>query len=318
MKWLTGQAAVDHVINQLGPLVKRTEGTRAWIKCPYHAAKHDHTANMTVNIAVSSDFIGWCGCFACGTSKSWNDFAREQGLLPMTRVEDDDYYSSYTPPKHVIDEDVDYKYPSNLQSLAGFSWEREEDDDRLITITHKTLKQFHCKLVEGVPHKTSLGWQELPQRLWLPVYDFDHTVVGHALLRIHAEDKHLKCINSSGRWVRSAICGIEQIKTTDYVVIVEGAADMMRLTQRGINAVAMLGSQNISESKCSYLRDRFDQVYLLGDKDRAGNDMNARGLSYIPTAITLKYSAGCGKDPASMTSPQIDSLRSQIKEYVCH
>jgi len=96
-------------------------------------------------------------------------------------------------------------------------------------------------------------------------------------------------------------------KTRDYVILVEGVFDAMRLFMLGFNAVAILGT-NLSSHNRSLLLASFDRVYIALDNDikEDGSNPGQVAAQKILDELQLKVEAFIivlppGKDPDQCT-----------------
>jgi hypothetical protein len=67
-------------------------------------------------------------------------------------------------------------------------------------------------------------------------------------------------------------------RTTDYVILVEGVFDAMRLFTLGYNAIAILGTK-LSKYNKAILLSKFDKIYVALDNDVSTNKKNAGQLA---------------------------------------
>lgn len=101
-----------------------------------------------------------------------------------------------------------------------------------------------------------------------------------------------------GRGINTLVYGLHEAKNEDYVVIVEGEIDAMSFVQAGINAVAV-GTNSISRTQVEKIKYQyFDTIYLGGDGDEAGFNLDKEVSGHFLGLSTINYiSLRENKDP---------------------
>lgn len=160
---------------------------------------------------------------------------------------------------------VDYFSAVEMVNLTDYSRTDHEDFDLDITwsitppedfisrgFTHETLRHFRFG--------SSDGW------IIIPFYrDFNHPMelIGYQK-RKNIPDRLV--LNSKGFKKKTYLYNLDT--SYEYVVVVEGYSDVMRLYQHGYNAVALLGA-DMSKWQAGQL-SKFKRVYLALDNDIPG------------------------------------------------
>lgn len=103
----------------------------------------------------------------------------------------------------------------------------------------------------------------------------------------------------------------------DYVILVEGAFDAMRLHMWGFNAVAILGTKLSSHNRTTLLSN-FDRVYVALDNDIKENGSNPGQEAAVKIIESLKSEVEAfnvflppGKDPDECTREEFSQLLGQ-------
>jgi DNA primase len=75
----------------------------------------------------------------------------------------------------------------------------------------------------------------------------------------------------------------------NFVILVEGPRDALRMLKLGLPAVAVLGANTISKTKLLYIRSLgVDTVYVLPDNDKGGMALWRNVKQLMPEARKLK------------------------------
>lgn len=256
------------------PGYKKTTADSIMIKCPFH---EDSTPSCGIYMSEGMQIpIGFFNCLGCDAKGSWNKLAE---ALDLRKIK---------------------------------NWQREivgNSDDLLIKarkmgedlLEEKTLNSLVKKLggYPILPWTEDTEWRGYPGKL---IKD----VGGHFLLDTSMDENSIICffpveiegnfyggvkaylekqigmlsyVGTKGDWVKKY--GLFPYKLVqefnykwelDYVVLVEGPRDALRLISEGIPALAVLGSQNISVGKLNQLKKfGVEFIYSLADNDSAGD-----------------------------------------------
>lgn len=305
-----GPEALALVTNECGKLLyAKPKGARYDLQCCYHISSDGFSRTLNVNLnpnrVNSKGFqvpIGWYYCWSCGASGPWNKLAETLNLEKL--VEPDN---------------------PNIQSgLVDFHWEDEyaKPDDSMLfpitgdwehrdcTIKYKTLMKFGVK--EYLKIVNQGGEYVMYRKLWLPAI-MNRRLVGHVEIRLDEEDPEPKYKNSAGAWSATNWVGFDTIREyfpRDYVCIVEGSADAMRLVQNRIPAMPLLGVQSWSSSKRIAVTQAFDHVFVIGDGDEAGERMRKQLCLDMEDSHPIILEDGM--DPAKLEREDIRELKSVI------
>ncbi len=243
-------------------LNKNATTSRIFLSCPF--GKHsDSTPSVTINIDPTSKYpIGAFYCFGCGESGGWNKLANKLGLQPFDKNKQQEY--SYAPPR--------------ISDKANKMLEVED-----ITL-EGLLPEWNC--IMPMPFSVAETWRGIRGDVLYEIgaqYAFDDrfkkvrvilpcTVEGELVGAIRAAQQKEKpsYLNSAGSWVKTkGLFPFDYVKAqeTDYVVLVEGPRDALRLLQDGITAMAILGTNNWGDTKRDIVLSMDRQIFIMMDGD---------------------------------------------------
>lgn len=272
-----GASNREIILDQLNTLRGwKKQASNGWymVCCPFHDDK-----SPSCGIRVAEPHLGVFNCLGCGEKGGWNKFAEKTGLEKIKEWN--------------TAEDVD------AESVIG-----RDLDDRLLGAQGSTFK--HIIKMFNVPEATlwpeRIDWRGFPgsfmRKLGAHIVN-DHRAdsigalfpvkvsgrvrggVKAAFIKDVNNKRALSYITSPGEWVQHyglfpyvyAKSLIRKNKL-DFVVLVEGPRDAMRLCLNGIPAVAVLGANNITSRKILFARALgADTIYAIPDPDQAGKKM---------------------------------------------
>lgn len=230
-------------------------GQRLFIPCPYH---HETEPSCIINVKASKYELGSFKCFGCGKRGSWADLAKRFGVVFTEESYDpgDPFLNLNSTLKDLLT--VDYKIPLGCKPWSE-TWRKMPLD---------FLDQFS-------PSKWYDDMDEV-YRILFPVVINDDTI-GHigAYLPKDKAKVSVRYRDSAGAgWKMKALFPYNMIET-NYVVLVEGPYDALRLIYNGISAMAILGTNNWGINKINLLVAKgFDKIFILMDGDDAGYKAN--------------------------------------------
>jgi len=260
---------MDHVVqiiqNSLRNKYTRSTGNSTFISCPYH--KNDDTPSLGINLDTQNGIpLGFFHCFGCGEKGSWNKLAETLGLRKIEGFE------------------------AKRQEVGGEEFDQVREE--LFSVTH--VQQIYKELDASfhLDWPSDKIWRHIPPKLLGKVgaqitYDKHNSDIAILLpVSINNEVKGVikgtnrkqtnSYIMNEGRWLKTwglypFDYTISLAREKEYVVLVEGARDALRLLHHGIPALAILGSQNWSMMKRNLvLSMNVKGVVLAFDGDRAG------------------------------------------------
>lgn len=255
---------------------RKEQGGNIYIKCPYHS---ERTPSFGINVDPGSRKapLGWGYCFGCGASKNWNEIADTLGLKKAKGMKKDGTFAQeYVAPlqKDLRSQLLDGGSGLTLEDLEK-EWGcllsyRIEKTDEWRGYSGKLLRKIGCWVsVDNYDNKCLL----------MPV-KVEGEMVGaqKALWEKPKKKKISSYMNYSGPWIKyQGLFPYDHVdkmleKTgLNYVVLVEGARDALRLIDKGIPALAILGTKNWCEQKRSLIITLgIDYVVIMMDADEPG------------------------------------------------
>lgn len=228
-----------------------------FVKCPFHEG--DNSPSLSILLQDRNGLkAGFSHCFACGWSGNFKQVEKALGhpldLSPEIRARLDEGYGSHTCTRPTLRTAVsaDSAPKSPVKSEVPFKFS---------------------------PYLKSRGIGEVVQR-FNKVYQDD-------LLYMPFFNKYGRMTGSVARGVSSKFyqvngsiqepIGIEELKRSDFVYIVEGQIDKMSLEEAGFTAVA-LGT--VSNYKLIRFTDNFNICFAF-DNDESGRKATELAFQYI-------------------------------------
>lgn len=223
-------------------------------------------------------------CFGCGEKGGWNKLADKAGL-------------------ETIDE---WKFfDSGVKNPVT-----KEDEERLLGSNDKVAKiNKLIRTKESIPWPEELEWRGYDGKIikaiggiyyndiksdelmvGLPV-NVNGKTVGAVKAFLAKKEKRMSYITSEGSWVKDKglfpydLCRkLCKKRGYNFVVLVEGPRDALRLLKMGIPALACLGTQAISKKKvilAMSVNSDVEKIWVMSDNDKAGTAMwkNIKGLT---------------------------------------
>lgn len=163
------------------------------------------------------------------------------------------------------------------------------------------------RLTDKSIQRWELGWHAKARRVSIPIRDDNHNLVGiSGRASPLPEDEGLKpkYLHSAGFKTANHLYGEDKARTNARVYLVEGFFDVIYLTQRGYNAVAICGSF-ISALQIEKLK-RFSRVTLVLDGDKAGREATERALRALSKVMrTDAINLPEGVDPDELSDGEL-------------
>lgn len=265
---------------------KSTANSR-FLCCAFH---DDSTPSMSVFLGTDGPIpLGFFHCFGCGAKGHWNILAKKMGLAKIQ-----EWKTNVHPSENLITKEIEDK-------LLGSD-----------TLTFKrVLRLMRCE--EAIRWPKHLDWRGFDGSLI-------HSVGGHMIndafnddiallfpikiqgmvrgavkaVRERKSKKQLAYITMRGDWVRDY--GLFPYMYTqkllskyryDFVVLVEGPRDALRLVSLGVPALAILGATSMSKIKALLVASLdVSTVYVMPDNDDGGDIMWATAKKFLRRSDT--------------------------------
>jgi len=154
-------------------------------------------------------------------------------------------------------------------------------------------------ITEETYQRWDLRWDRDEGRIILPIYSRKKELVGIRYRKIAKKLYRPLLRFDLQRWFFG-----EQFfsKTDEYVIVVEGEFDAMKLDQMGFSAVAIFGS-TLKRRQLRKLRSFEGIIYLMWDDDLAGRRGASSAKEALPHARIVKLPHGM--DPGNIDDPNI-------------
>jgi 5S rRNA maturation endonuclease (ribonuclease M5) len=274
------------------------------VQCCFHE-DGSPSLGVYVNEGLSIPLGSW-HCFGCGEKGSWNKLAEKCGFekFPNWGINLPNYTKSIT-----ID-DTEHTIDSMLNSMhvGSTSWPRDVrwrgfDGDVVISAGGMLIDDSYS---DGIG-------------VFFPVF-IGNALKGGIRAAFIKEAHTLSYVTTKGAWVKKyGLFLYEPVKKMhkDYIVLVEGPRDALRLYSKGIPALAILGSQNFGAEKALIISSLCaSTVICLPDNDKAGIEMKGLVKKYMPRyckTISIKLPKSV-EDPCNMSEDDIENLRNILED----
>lgn len=286
----------------------RKVNSNLMITCPYHKNGQEKTPScgILLETKASRDKVHKAGtvhCFTCGET-------------------------------HTLEELISYVYGIYDKGAYGTEWLLEKFgilstdditfdcdfvvDKEVSVVNYKEFKQYHPYFAsrgisERVAEAFDLGYDEFHDSVVIPHFD----KVGNCIMLIKRSIKEHVYMNTSGSAKTDSVYGIhmiykklEKLVDNEYVFVVEGAFDALKLWQHGYPAVGILQA-SISDNQVNLISQLpFQKIVIATDNDEAGRRVAlqlAKKLSKTKEVYFMTYPSGV-KDPGEMTPTQLKEL----------
>ncbi|GBD06727.1 DNA primase [bacterium HR21] len=156
-------------------------------------------------------------------------------------------------------------------------------------LEHLRQRGFHEALMEeaGLVSRSEHGkpYDRFRHRLMFPIYDPIGRVIGFGARRLREEEAAPKYLNSpatplydKSRVLYGLYHARDALRAQGYAVLVEGYLDVITLHQAGIDTAVATAGTALTEEHLRVLRRYCQQVFVVYDADRAGQQATLRAL----------------------------------------
>jgi DNA primase len=292
---------VEEYLIDKGVHIVRDDGTELACYCPFH-----HNTDTPAFYINKSTGLWICFNPACEKRGSLRDlreffgdsnqkwtreysFEEIEANLNFVQKKDDDGWAE-THSRIVLS-------PSDLHAKASYLLDRG--------FTAETLLRFE------------VGYSEQKKRLVIPVRNEMFKVIGF-IGRSDNPNTEPKYLYSKGFPRKSALFNINNAKTYNSVIVVEGSLDAMKVHQAGFpNVVSTLGAA-VTEDHISMIRRFFESVVIFSDNDHAGYIMRDKiisGVSDMGVRI-VSFEDSDKKDAGDMNEEEIARHISSARDWL--
>lgn len=215
---------------------KKVSETNLYICCPFHG---ERTPSLGIYLVEGGKYpYGTFHCFGCGTSGTWNKLAKE---LNLGLVDESDYKQRTTSSNIKELEKQEQRLlgrGSGVELPFGINYKKSMGEWR--TISGSLMEELGCKVAFDAREKCSY--------VVIPIY------VGTKLVTyIKARWKKKKgaisyivsdatCVRDEGLFPYNKVKSMIKDGTYKHVLLVEGPRDALYLIDRGVPALAILGT----------------------------------------------------------------------------
>lgn len=296
---LTDRQMVQFIERELGKVPGEQNRTRRFINivCCFH---RDSKPSLGIRIAEcrGKQRLGDFYCFGCKKAGPWNDLAKKLRLTPIKEG------------KELVEDEVHFvreRYSDLLSTKSGVKIDELLQDCNISAaipwnpqqawrgFKGKFLAKFGTLSAIKNSYDKRTGRRFTTNMLFFPV-----NVNGELVGGITARFKKSKMkgvpsyVNSPGEWSRTLglfpydyVERMIERKGLDYVVLVEGPRDALFLISKGIPALCILGTSSFTERKARLVAQLpIERVWILGDGDKAGHQMNRALKKILKPLIT--------------------------------
>lgn len=197
-------------------------------------------------------------------------------------------------------------------------------------LEHLRQRGFHDALLEeaGLVSRSEQGklYDRFRHRVMFPVYDTIGRVVGFGARRLREEEASPKYLNSpatplydKSRILYGLYHARDALRAQGYAVLVEGYMDVLSLHQAGIDTAVATAGTALTEEQLRVLRRYCQQLFVVYDADRAGQQATLRALELalrqgFEVKVVLLPS---GEDPDSFVQTQgAEAFRHRLRYAV--
>lgn len=299
---------IVEVISKYVQLTKR--GKNYFGLCPFH---DDHNASMS----VSPDKQIY-KCFSCGESgnvftfiSKYNNISFHEAVILLGSEKGyniEDNTNSIVQDKYTKDYEIyDYAckiYQNNLYTSSGKSatqylTNRKIDKDTIkkfkigLSLNKSMITDYLVNKNYDINRLISLGLSnnynqdKFLNRIMFPLFDLKGRVVAFSgrIYNTRSDSKYINTMETDifkkGNLLYNYHNAKENLKKSDYVIVMEGFMDVIRASTVGINnCVATMGTA-FTKEHINLLKKITDNIILCFDGDKAGEDATISSLKML-------------------------------------
>ncbi len=277
---------LNFILNEIQKISHKEKNGRVYVTCPYH---DDSDPSFTINVDPTKKVpVGWGSCWSCKASKPWNDHAPRLGMRKYSK-KDSVFEVGYTVRKKKNTELLgksDHAMTLEMLIEATNCSLAEPVNEKWRGYSPEFLQNFNCQIAMDKYEN---------QVLLIPVY-FEGDIIGGTVARWKKDKrkKYPSYLHMEGSWVKDKglfpydyVSNMLEEKDLDYVVIVEGVRDALRLISEGIPALCIFGTQTWTPAKLKNVLGLGVQTVFVGmDAGRAGIECANTILRSLKNKVT--------------------------------
>lgn len=247
------------------------------IVCPFHS---DTDPSLGVYMGIGMQIpLGFFNCFGCGEKGHWNKLAEKLHLQKISSVNDkikttrevDSKLAKIKANLEVVNSTTQLsKLITSIGNPAHFPW---SDDEPWRSFSGKLINQVGGMYLSE-PHRRN---SELV--CFFPI-KINKRYYGGFKAYLDKKDGRPSYINTQGDWTKSYglfpyVYCYELIRRykLEYVVLVEGPRDALRLLAEGIPAISTLGARQFTREKLRLiLKLGAKHLFTMPDSDNGGKE----------------------------------------------
>jgi 5S rRNA maturation endonuclease (ribonuclease M5) len=294
------------------PGQKRPMADSIMVCCPFH---DDSSPSCGVYIAVGMSLpLGSFNCFGCGAKGGWNYFAK-QADLPTIKEWSAGIHAHVD--GRLLEDDLlrtEFFTMRDLMRTLGTRVQYTEWPKEV------PWRGYSGKMVHKVGgYMINDSYSDSIMVLFS--ISINGKIRGGVKAYMEKRQNGLNYVTTKGQWVRDfGLFPFDYVKRkmdTEYIVLVEGPRDALRLITHGIPALAILGAKNFTERKGLLVSSLLpERVYTFPDNDDAGSEMHYRIKDIMSDTFDvhkIKLPKSDKKlDPGNVPLPYIKKLKHML------
>lgn len=271
------------------PGQKRTLGDTIQVCCPFH---DDRTPSLGIFVAMGMEIpFGFFNCLGCDAKGMWNRLAEKAGLQTIKQWQaiesegsdlknkfkksDDELLGQLPETKKVL--------LNSLGTVSLFPWSKQKEWRGVPgELIHDCEGMFHVGLDDEI-------------NCFFPIA-IGNKYKGGVKAYLEKEKGRSSYINTRGSWIKDVgLFPYNLVKNNiqkyglNYVILVEGPRDPLRLIIEGMPALAILGGKNFTEKKLNLLMALgIETLYVMSDNDKGGKLMRKIVKEIVGNKIPIK------------------------------
>ena len=277
----------DIIINALHSLPGDTKPAGEWLMvcCPFHPERRP-----SCGVNLSEHNLGWFHCFSCGEFGGWNKLAEHAGLPTV-----EEWKNSLYTNLNLIDNVLEDELLGTKDNLKQLFMQLGTPEAQLWP------EAFPWRGFSGRAVSRAGGYvaQDRFENLLQVVFvvQIAGKVRGAVRARYEPVKGQSNYFTSKGAWVSKygllfyhVAQKLIKKNKLDFIVLVEGPRDALRLLINGIPACAILGATSMSTIKANLILGLgISTVYAIPDNDEGGKVFWMTVKKYLkPTGVALR------------------------------
>lgn len=268
----------------MGVTKTQIRSTYVLMSCPFASKLHQKAEDKHPSLSVVLGLRSYWRCFACGQrgilyglAYQWASlFGKDPApILDLIDFEE----NSVTVRCQILDQKFDAKWKKDGESMADRIDFEVFDEMELGPFTGRVPQYI---LDRGIALATCKEWQigsdpdwrdpetkQIWPRVVFPVRRMDQKLVG-IVGRTIDDDGPNRYYNYWHFTKTNHLYGIDKVKDRDFVMVVEGMVDVLKLWEYSLPVVGTMGA--MPSDRQAQLLQEFGKVLLALDRDKAGKE----------------------------------------------